>query len=78
VKDPFALLRHKEQEIARLRKEIRALLDVIPLLKDTSASWPEVRQQIETLMPAGEAHEETADDSGLLERYFPFISRRKV
>lgn len=36
VKNPYTLLSQKELEVARVRKEIRALLTVIPLL----ARWP--------------------------------------
>jgi hypothetical protein len=35
VKNPYLVLHQKEQEIARVRKEIAALLTVIPLLGDS-------------------------------------------
>jgi hypothetical protein len=76
VKDPYAVLRQKEQDIARVRKEIRALLTVIPLLTESPPSWPEVRSQIEMSRPMGKCDEEAWDNGlGDLERYFPFISR---
>ena len=42
MKDPYTVLRQKEQDIARVQKEIQALLDVIPLLTDSvPSSWAE-------------------------------------
>jgi hypothetical protein len=42
VKVPYTVLLQKEQDIARVRKEIQALLDVIPLLTDSvPTSWVE-------------------------------------
>ena len=34
MKDPHIVLRQKEQDVARVRQQIQALLTVIPLLKD--------------------------------------------
>ena len=34
MKDPYRVLREKEQDVERVRKEIQALLTVIPLLAD--------------------------------------------
>ena len=41
VKNPYLVLREKEQDIARVRKEIAALLLVIPLLGDIAISSDE-------------------------------------
>jgi len=38
VKDPYKVLREKEQDVERLRKEIQALRRVIPLLVDDQPS----------------------------------------
>ena len=38
MKNPYLVLCEKEQDIARVRKEIAALLTVIPLLWDTGSS----------------------------------------
>ena len=77
MKDPYAVLRQKEQDVARVRREIRALLAVIPLLCESPLSWPEVRLQIEMSRIIGEAYSEEAWENGLgdLERYFPFVAR---
>jgi hypothetical protein len=39
MKDPHSVLREKEQDVKRVRKEIQALLTVIPLLADDQPSW---------------------------------------
>jgi hypothetical protein len=38
VKDPHSILREKEQDLDRVRKELQALLIVIPLLADDQPS----------------------------------------
>ncbi len=38
MKDPYKVLREKEQDVERLRKEIQALRTVIPLLADDQPS----------------------------------------
>jgi hypothetical protein len=38
VKDPYKVLREKEQDVERVRKEIQALRTVIPLLADDRPS----------------------------------------
>ena len=38
MKDPRSVLREKEQDVERVRKEIQALLTVIPLLADDPPS----------------------------------------
>jgi uncharacterized protein YhaN len=38
MKDPYRVLREKEQDVERVRKEIQALLTVIPLLADDQPS----------------------------------------
>jgi hypothetical protein len=45
MKDPYRVLREKEQDVERVRKEIQALLTVIPLLSDDQPSS-------DNLMPA--------------------------
>jgi hypothetical protein len=41
VKNLYVILRQKEQDLARVRKEVEALLTVIPLLEDTETSSDE-------------------------------------
>jgi len=38
MKDPYCVLREKEQDVERVRKEIQALHTVIPLLSDDQLS----------------------------------------
>ena len=55
MKDPYTVLRQKEQDIARVQKEIQALLDVIPLLTDSvPSSWaePKIQSQAPQASPA--------------------------
>ena len=46
VKNPYIVLRQKEQEVARVRKEIQALLTAIPLLADDQYSADNVMQEL--------------------------------
>jgi hypothetical protein len=46
VKDPYSILREKEQDVERVRKEIQALLTVIPLLADNQSSADNVMQEL--------------------------------
>jgi hypothetical protein len=46
MKDPYRVLREKEQDIERVRKEIQALLTVIPLLTDDQSSADNVMQEL--------------------------------
>jgi hypothetical protein len=48
VKNPYLVLREKEQDIARVRKEIAALLIVIPLLGDVASSSDEFGAHLDT------------------------------
>ena len=46
MKDPHSVLREKEQDVERVRKEIQALLTVIPLLADEQSSADNVMQEL--------------------------------
>lgn len=46
MKDPYSILREKEQDVERVRKEIQALLTVIPLLADNQSSADNVMQEL--------------------------------
>jgi hypothetical protein len=76
VKNPYAVLRQKEQDVARVRKEIRALLIVIPLLSDAELSLAELHTQLVDScqnMP-------TSSRNGMaeLELYFPFVKNLRL
>ena len=71
MKNPYILLRQKEQDLARVRMEIQALLTVIPLLADVELSWDELKAQLVSSsqsMPTS-----TRDGMAELELYFPFV-----
>jgi hypothetical protein len=46
MKDPHSVLREKEQDVERIRKEIQALLTVIPLLADDQPSSDDVMHEL--------------------------------
>jgi hypothetical protein len=71
VKNPYTILKQKEQEIARVRKEIRALLTVIPLLLDASLSWDELQAHLMSSVP--DIGHSVEDGMAALELYYPFV-----
>lgn len=71
MKTPYALLSQKEEEISRVRREIQALLIVIPLLDDDVPQWEDLRASLSTfLVPRQKT---TGDSMRELEVYFPFV-----
>ena len=46
MRDPYRVLREKEQDVERVRKEIQALLTVIPLLADDQPSADSVMHEL--------------------------------
>jgi len=71
VKNPYIILGQKEQEIARVRKEIRALLTVIPLLVDGPLSWDELQTHLTSSVP--DIGHSVKDGMAALELYCPFV-----
>lgn len=70
MKDPYAVLHQKEQDVARVRKEIRALLIIIPLLSDAPATWADLKAQ---LLNSCRSIPDCIDKGmAELERYYPF------
>jgi hypothetical protein len=71
VKNPYLVLRQKEEDIARVRKEIAALLTVIPLLADTGSSLDKFTPHLDT---CGESPVACAND-GMPDAvmYHPFV-----
>jgi hypothetical protein len=45
MKDPVAVLRAKEQDVLRIKKEIEALRAVIPLLREEGDAVPEDKEK---------------------------------
>jgi hypothetical protein len=71
VKNPYIVLRQKEQDVARVRKEIQALLIVIPLLVDAELSWDELKAQL--VGSCQSIPTSARDGMAELELYFPFV-----
>jgi hypothetical protein len=75
VKDPHTVLRQKEQEIERVRREIQALLTVIPLLADDQPS-----SDLASLMSSASSRmSEEPSGKGMadLETYYPFVKHMR-
>lgn len=72
MKDLHSVLRQKEQDVERVRREIQGLLTVIPLLADDPPASHDVRH-LPHLASAGTVVE--ASDNGMadLETYYPFV-----
>jgi hypothetical protein len=76
VKNPYVVLKQKELDVARVRKEIQALLVVIPLLADTELPWDELKAQLLILC---ESKPSTAKDGmAELKLYFPFVKNLQL
>src|ERR1700688_1164960 len=71
VKNPYIVLSQKEQDVARVRKEIQALLTVIPLLADSPPSWDELQTQLLSSCP--DIEHSVKDGMAALELYYPFV-----
>jgi hypothetical protein len=71
VKNLYAILSQKEQDVARVRKEIQALLVVIPLLADNSAPLDELEAQFPKSTPM--SARSIAEGMAALELYYPFV-----
>lgn len=71
MRDPYIVLKEKEQQATRVRKEIEALLLAIPLLIEEPQSWEEIRSRLLTsnLYP----REDFRDGMDELKMYFPFV-----
>jgi hypothetical protein len=74
MKDLHTVLRQKEQDVERVRREIQALLTVIPLLADDQSASDDL-MHILRLASAG-----TVVDNGIadLETYYPFVRHMRV
>ena len=71
MKDPRSVLRDKEQDLDRVRNEIRALLTVIPLLADDPPSADLMNQL--PLAPSPTHVDPPDNDMAQLELYYPFV-----
>ena len=77
MKDPYILLAQKEQDIARVRGEIDALLIVIPLLADTDTdpSWSDLEAQLANIR---QNHPTAQNGMADLELYYPFVKNLRL
>ena len=71
MKDPQSVLRQKDLDLERVRKEVQALLTVIPMLADDSAS-SEVINPV-PLASCPNAVDPPDNDMAQLELYYPFV-----
>lgn len=72
MKDPYVVLRQKELDVERVRREIQALLIVIPLLRDNEPAADDAMHLLR-LDATRLARKPTADDIAALETYYPWI-----
>ena len=72
MKDPYTVLRQKEQDVERVCREIHALLIVIPLLVDDEPASDDVMHLLR-LDSDRLAKKPCGDDMAALETYYPWI-----
>jgi len=72
MRNPYVVLSERQEEAARIRREIQALLIVIPLLEDEVPTWEELQTSLSTLVGPDP---EPQDSMHALEVYFPFTKR---
>jgi hypothetical protein len=71
MKDPHSVLRQKDLDLERVRKEIQALLTVIPLLADDQPSSDVMNEVPLASFPT---HVDPPNnDMAQLELYYPFV-----
>ena len=67
MKDPYSVLREKEHDVERVRKEIQALLTVIPLLADDQPSAANADNVMQELLVAVSRKSVDPPDKGVAE-----------
>ena len=77
MKDLQTVLREKEQDVERVRREIQALLTVIPLLADDPLAPDDVRHLLH-LASAGTVVEPSDNGMADLETYYPFVRHMRL
>jgi hypothetical protein len=71
MKDPHTVLRQKDLDLERVRKEIQALLTVIPLLADDPTS-SDVMHEVQSALSRAPV-DLPDNDMAKLEIYYPFV-----
>jgi hypothetical protein len=72
MKDLRNVLYQKEKDVERVRREIQALLTVIPLLADSEPVSDEGMSLL-SLSPAGRVVQPSDNGMAALETYYPFV-----
>ena len=75
VRNVYAVLSQKEQDVARVRREIQALLIAIPLLENEQPTWEELKPSWANGLRADPPSEEALRE---LEAYYPFIKNLRL
>ena len=70
MKDLHTVLRQKEQDVERVRREIQALLTAIPLLADDQSASDDL---MHILRLASAGTEPSSNGMADLETYYPFV-----
>jgi hypothetical protein len=76
MKDLHSVLREKEQDLARVRREIQAVLTVIPLLVDDQPTSDVVHEVLLASSPT--PADPPNDDMDELEIYYPFVRHLRM
>ena len=77
MKDLQAVLRQKEQDVERVRREIQALLTVIPLLMDDRPS-ADGFGFLMRLASSLRVQEPSSKDMADLDTYYPFVRHMRM
>lgn len=72
MKDPRDVLCQKEKDVERVRREIQALLTVIPLLADGEPVSDDMMSLL-SLPPLGMVVQPSDNDMAALKTYYPFV-----
>ena len=75
MRDVYAVLSQKEQDVARVRREIQALLIAIPLLENEPPAREELKPSWANGLRADPPSEEALHE---LEVYYPFIKNLRL
>jgi len=76
MKNPHSVLRAKEQDLERVRKEIQAVLTVIPLLADDQPSSDVMSEVL--LAFSGTPVDPPDNEMAQLELYYPFVRQLRM
>jgi hypothetical protein len=71
MKDPHSVLHEKDQDLERVRREIQAVLTVIPLLVEDPPTSDVVHEVLLAFSPT--PVDPSGNDTDQLEIYYPFV-----